>query len=195
MNDVLLRKQQEEDSSRRSLIDDSERVFESEVQRSQPMEKRISDKATMWAKSNMSDHDANSVIEIVEGSKVYQSSQEKSAEGPDVQNDASRDSDLPNEFNESFENLRSGNQRDGGASENQAIRNSSKKPQAAEESQRLDRQDMNRQQVIKALLCYPEDQIKLVWDIFTSVALVTACFMTPLSLAFDSLEGGHRSDK
>jgi len=50
------------------------------------------------------------------------------------------------------------------------------------------RHDLNRKQVIKACLCYPEDKFKFVWDIFTSIILVMACFMTPFSLAFEELE-------
>ena len=38
------------------------------------------------------------------------------------------------------------------------------------------------------MLCYPESMIKLWWDIFTSIVLVAACFMTPFSLAFPTLD-------
>ena len=35
---------------------------------------------------------------------------------------------------------------------------------------------------------HPRDQIKIAWDIMASVVLVAACFMTPLSLAFETLD-------
>ena len=47
---------------------------------------------------------------------------------------------------------------------------------------------LNRRRVHSAFLCYPEDNLKLGWDIFTSIVLVTACFMTPYSLAFEWLD-------
>lgn len=52
---------------------------------------------------------------------------------------------------------------------------------------------LNRRRVYRALLCYPEDNLKLAWDIFTSIVLVLACFMTPFSLAFERLDSdtGH----
>lgn len=40
----------------------------------------------------------------------------------------------------------------------------------------------------KAMLFYPTDTIKLYWDIITSIMLVTACFMTPFSLAFEEYD-------
>ena len=33
-------------------------------------------------------------------------------------------------------------------------------------------------------MCYPEDPIKVNWDLFVSVILVFTCVMTPVNMAF-----------
>ena len=48
--------------------------------------------------------------------------------------------------------------------------------------------DDNRRKVHKAFLCYPEDRVKMIWDIFTCIILVMACFMTPFGVAFSELD-------
>ena len=49
-------------------------------------------------------------------------------------------------------------------------------------------EDENMKRVHKKFLCHPRDNIKLLWDIFASIVLVVACFMTPFGLAFESLD-------
>lgn len=38
------------------------------------------------------------------------------------------------------------------------------------------------------MLFYPTDTMKLYWDIISSVCLVAACFMTPMTLAFEQFD-------
>ena len=48
--------------------------------------------------------------------------------------------------------------------------------------------------VHKKFLCHPRDKIKLLWDIFASIVLVVACFMTPFGLAFDHLDQNEEGE-
>ena len=49
-----------------------------------------------------------------------------------------------------------------------------------------------RRKIAKACLCHPDTTIKKVWELFISVILIVACFITPYSLAFESLNSEER---
>ena len=45
-----------------------------------------------------------------------------------------------------------------------------------------------RKRILSRCLCYPETGCFKIWELFTAVILIVACFMTPFSLAFGQLD-------
>lgn len=63
-----------------------------------------------------------------------------------------------------------------------------KKSQALDDLVLLGIMNPTNKNLRKKFLFYPDDFIKIFWDIFISIVLLISCFITPFNLAFPDLE-------